>query len=275
MIPDSEIIGEDEFDDDPEVRNALLSEEQVRVKEKIWVAHNEDWLRAQQTKHLKRALDEAEGKGPDQRPIKRRKRSRMGDGTVLTEGGTPVESPADAATRMLDKRAPKWSQAIDYDALKRALGGGKRSETGSEGSETAASSPPDGASVAATDDDDDDDASVYGERGAVLPTPPITQKEPNATTRPEDNGMPAVDKEGDVGRQNEGEGMDDDGEEDDGEDEEEIVEDPFAQDADEDEHEDVDEEPEYSDYDRDEDGDYEAAINNPTGGFGFGGASEE
>jgi len=141
IIPDSIEIGEDEFADDPEVANALLTEEQVRVKEMIWVAHNEDWLRAQQAKHLKRALDEAEGRGPDQRVIKRRKRSRMGDGTVLTDGGTPVASPADAATRMLEKRAPKnWSKSVDYAALNRILGE-RASVAGSRASSTVGGSP--------------------------------------------------------------------------------------------------------------------------------------
>ncbi|KAF1352606.1 hypothetical protein BDV97DRAFT_349919 [Delphinella strobiligena] len=132
VVPDSEIIGEDEFADDPEVMNALLTEEQVKVKEMIWVMHNEDWLRAQQTKQLKRALDEAEGKHKDK--IKRKKRSRMGDGSVL-EGGTPVESPADANRRMLEKRAPKqFSQRINYAALGNIYGHGTpaASERGSE-----------------------------------------------------------------------------------------------------------------------------------------------
>ncbi|KAJ9631721.1 transcription factor TFIIIB subunit brf1 [Taxawa tesnikishii (nom. ined.)] len=128
-VSDSETIGEDEFADDPEVQNVLLSEEQVRVKETIWVQHNEDWLRAQQAKMLKRALDEAEGR--DKRPTKKRKRSRMGDGTVLTEGGTPVESPADAVGRMLEKRGgiKQFSKRVDYAALSRIFNKGAPSES--------------------------------------------------------------------------------------------------------------------------------------------------
>jgi len=184
-ISDSTTIDPSEFDDDPEVQNALLSPAQVAVKEKIWVAHNEDWLRAQQAKHLKRALDEAEGRGPDQRVIKRRKRSKMGDGTVLTEGGTPVQSPADAAARMLDKRAPKgWSKSVDYAALNRILGGGKRtpseSEAGSsrassaereEGADATGSAAAAGVGAAAATDE----ARDGEEPRSRLPTPPDTQ----------------------------------------------------------------------------------------------------
>lgn len=126
-VSDAVEIGEDEFADDPEVQHALLSDDQVKVKEKIWVAHNEDWLRAQQAKQLKRAMDEAEGRTGEKRNHGgggRRKRSRLGDGTVLTDGGTPVASPMDAATRMIEKRAPNkiFSRNIDYAALNRVMG---------------------------------------------------------------------------------------------------------------------------------------------------------
>ncbi|TKX25693.1 transcription factor-like protein 10 [Elsinoe australis] len=119
---DSEIISPDEFADDPEVANALLDEEAVKVKETIWLRDNEDWLRAQQAKHLRQELEKAEGRAEKRK--KKRKRSRMGDGTVLTEGGTPVQSPADAAQRMLEKRGAKgYSKNIDYAALNRVFGG--------------------------------------------------------------------------------------------------------------------------------------------------------
>ncbi|GAM84132.1 hypothetical protein ANO11243_021240 [Dothideomycetidae sp. 11243] len=121
-VPDSEEIGEWEFADDPEVQNAVLSEEMVRVKETIWLRDNEDWLRQQQAKFLKAELERADG-GRDKKK-KKRKRSRMGDGTVLTEGGTPVMSPADAAQRMLEKRGGKnISKAINYAMLNQVFGG--------------------------------------------------------------------------------------------------------------------------------------------------------
>lgn len=142
VVSDSIEIGEDEFADDPEVQNALLTEEQVQVKEKIWVTHNEDWLRAQQTKQLKRALDEAEGRSTYKKVGSRKKRGRIGDGSVLTEGGTPVASPMDAATRMLDKRAPKaYSKSVDYAALNRILGTQSGATTPAASHASAATTP--------------------------------------------------------------------------------------------------------------------------------------
>lgn len=162
-VPDSEIIGEDEFADDPEVQNALLTEAQVKVKEMIWVAHNEDWLRAQQTKQLQRALDEAQGKTKDK--IRRRKRSRMGDLTVL-EGGEPVDSPAEANRRMLEKRAPKqFSQRINYAALGKIYNRG--TPTPSEGGTPAPESEAGSVAPATTDAAD-----------ATLPSPLMTQQPP-------------------------------------------------------------------------------------------------
>ena len=167
VIPDSEIIGEDEFADDPEVQNALLTEEQVKVKERIWVAHNEDWLRLQQLKQLKRAMDEAEGKNKEK--VKRKKRGRMGDGTVL-EGGTPVESPADANRRMIEKRAPKqFSQRVNYAALG-AIYNTRGTPAPSETSSLAGTPAPESRAGSVEPSDTDPAA------GAELPTPAATQE---------------------------------------------------------------------------------------------------
>lgn len=171
VVSDSEIIGEDEFADDPEVANALLSEAQVRVKEMIWVAHNEDWLRAQQAKQLKKALEEAEGKPEKSQGRKSKPRGRMGDGSVLTEGGTPVESPADASLRMLEKRAPKgFSQRVNYAALGKIYGDKNH---GSSRATSEASSTPAPESVRAPSE------PVETEQSG-LPTPVATQRDGQA-----------------------------------------------------------------------------------------------
>jgi len=107
-------IDSDEFDSDPEVRNCVLSVAEQLIKERIWVTHNEDWLRAQQAKNLKKVLEEASGSGS--KPKQKRRPGRMGDGSVL-EGGTPVESPADANQRMLEKRGKGFSKHINYEKL--------------------------------------------------------------------------------------------------------------------------------------------------------------
>jgi transcription factor IIIB subunit 2 len=206
LVSDSEIIGEDEFADDPEVANALLSEEQVRVKEMIWVAHNEDWLRAQQAKQLKKALEEAEGK--DKKVNKRKKRGRMGDGTVLTDAGTPVESPADASLRMLEKRAPKgFSQRVNYAALGKIYGDRRHGESraGSEASTPAPESTQ--AATPSTASQSPEPGSVQ----AALSTPAATQLSPrseSAQPAPEEavQPVPAEDKEGGAEEEEEDEG---------------------------------------------------------------------
>lgn len=118
-VPDDPEIGADEFEDDPEVRNCLLSEEERKIKERIWVTHNEDWLRAQQAKILKKALDEANG--TSNKVKRKRKKGRMGDGSLLE--GTPVEDAADATQRMLEKRANRFSKHIDYEKLNKLYAG--------------------------------------------------------------------------------------------------------------------------------------------------------
>ena len=113
-ISNDQNIDEEEFEDDPEVANCLLSEAERKIKERIWVTYNEDWLRSQQAKALKKALDEANG--TTKKLKRKRPKGRMGDGSVL-EGGTPVQSPADANQRMLQKRSKGFSKHINYEKL--------------------------------------------------------------------------------------------------------------------------------------------------------------
>ncbi|KAE9970768.1 hypothetical protein EG328_006079 [Venturia inaequalis] len=129
-IPQSETIAEDEFEDDPEVANCLLDAREVEVKETIWVTHNHDWLRSQQDKLLREQMEEAKGNRKKMGP--RRKMSRRGDGSVL--GSTPVNSPAEASARMLEKRAGHrvtFSKNLNYDRLKAIYGGGDEEESSS------------------------------------------------------------------------------------------------------------------------------------------------
>ncbi|KAF2457928.1 hypothetical protein BDY21DRAFT_378992 [Lineolata rhizophorae] len=168
---DETIIRSDEFDSDPEIAHVILAPDEVAVKERIWVTHNEDWLRQQQAKLLKKALAEAEAAASDKQPKqkKRRVRSRMGDGTVL-EGGPPVTSPAEATRRMLEKRGKGFSKHINYDRLNQIYGGpinvpgsdkeasagapsnGSAANGSSARSSPASASPPAGATPPATND---------------------------------------------------------------------------------------------------------------------------
>ncbi|KAH7077963.1 Brf1-like TBP-binding domain-containing protein [Paraphoma chrysanthemicola] len=113
-VSDSPDIGEDEFDDDPDVATCILGPEEVRIKERIWVAENEDWLRAQQKKLLEAELEAAEDK--PKKPKQKRKHHQMGDGSVLE--GQPAASAAEAAHKMLKKRGKAFSNHLNYDRLK-------------------------------------------------------------------------------------------------------------------------------------------------------------
>ena len=106
-------IGEDEFEDDPDVANCILGPDEVRRKEAVWITENEDWLREQQKKMLEAELEAAQDK--PKKPKQKRKHHQMGDGSVLE--GQPAASPAEAAFKMLKKRAGGFSSSIDYDKI--------------------------------------------------------------------------------------------------------------------------------------------------------------
>ena len=117
-IPDTEIIPEEEFEDDPEVRDCLLTEAEVEIKERIWVHENAEYLRAQQAKMLKKQLAEENGTA---RTIIKRKRRRMRMGDLSTyeqdgEDGSIASSPAEATLKMMQKRG--YSKKINYETLK-------------------------------------------------------------------------------------------------------------------------------------------------------------
>jgi len=117
-IPETEEIGDDEFEDDPEVANCLLTEREIEVKEKIWVSFNADWMRKQQDKILDRMMAEAMGKKEKKRSgVDGKGKSKRGDGSVL--GESPAMSPAEASQRMIEKRAKRavFSRHLNYEKL--------------------------------------------------------------------------------------------------------------------------------------------------------------
>ncbi|OAL33067.1 hypothetical protein AYO22_00152 [Fonsecaea multimorphosa] len=75
-----------EFDSDEDVSMCLLSEQETRVKERVWVSMNADWLRQDHAKRIKKELKEADmrARGLDPEQEERRKkveRMRRKDGT--------------------------------------------------------------------------------------------------------------------------------------------------------------------------------------------------
>ncbi len=78
-------IGTDEFEDDEEVAICLLTEEERRMKEIVWVTANADWLRQEHAKRIKRQLKEKEliDKGIDPSTLDKSKKStRRKDGRL-------------------------------------------------------------------------------------------------------------------------------------------------------------------------------------------------
>lgn len=149
MEPNAEVsndpeINAAEFEDDPEVTNCLLTPEEQRIKEKIWVTHNEDWLRSQQAKQLKRTLDEAAGVKPKETDPNKKKRkrppaSRMADGSLLR--GKSVSTAAEAAQIMINKHSKNPSKHIDYAALQAVFTPEPRSSSEDPGSRASSRAP--------------------------------------------------------------------------------------------------------------------------------------
>ena len=132
-IPDTAIISEDEFADDPEIEDCLLTQAEIEIKERIWVHENAEYLRAKQAKLVKKQL--AEANGTARVIIKRkRRRGRMGDMKAyqrITEDGQSIgpQTPEEAVAAMLAKRA--YSKKINYQAVHHLLGSETTSESGS------------------------------------------------------------------------------------------------------------------------------------------------
>ena len=140
-IPSTPDIPEEEFANDPEVRDCLLSEAEREIKERIWLHDNADYLRNQQAKLLKKQLDEANGTA---RVIVRRKRrrGRMGDMSAYqrtNEDGQSVgpQSPAEAVKKMLHNRG--YSKKINYQAVDTLFPSADTSESGSASRRDSAS----------------------------------------------------------------------------------------------------------------------------------------
>ena len=146
-IPTSTIIGEDEFEDDPEVINCLLGPEEVAIKTRIWTSINADWLRAQAAKKMKHEIAVANGTYKPRKTRQRRRRrigdlrqyaTEMGAGWEqrLESGEGLADSAAEAVGLMLKKRA--YSNKINYEALKDVYtpssSGSRRTSIGGAGS---------------------------------------------------------------------------------------------------------------------------------------------
>lgn len=121
---DAPDVGDDEFADDPEVINCLLTEEERKVKEKLWLNANKDWLREQQEKEYRAKI------APPKKPRKNPRKPRIGEGQA-----SPASSAGEAALGAA-KRLGIPSKRINYDSITKMLNTsgprGPGSVTGSE-----------------------------------------------------------------------------------------------------------------------------------------------
>lgn len=106
------VVEEDEFADDPEVQNAILTPEEAKLKELLWVNENKDWLRESQQRMFQRKLDAGKPKRP-------RKRNKARPGEAQT---SPAGTPIEAAQNVMKHHG--MSKRINYDAISSLLGSG-------------------------------------------------------------------------------------------------------------------------------------------------------
>jgi transcription factor IIIB subunit 2 len=151
----NEELAEDEFADDPEVQNAILTEEELTRREKLWVTDNDKWLRENQEKIFQKKIDSRKPKATR----RRRKRPRIGEGQL-----TPASTPGEAAVAAMKERA--FSTRINYDAIRSlfdtpdtpgATSGAPTSYAGSTAGGDAASTAQVEAEAEQNDADDADD----------------------------------------------------------------------------------------------------------------------
>ena len=147
----------EEFVDDMEVESCILSEAEMRIKERIWVTENADWLRKDNDKKIQqtiKALNVARNGGDSGKPGKgkRKKRAgRLGDVTYLDENSEGEDggkkegadgdengggkrrrrerSATEAMEKMLARRAP--SRRVNYQSLEEIYGRGRTSSRSS------------------------------------------------------------------------------------------------------------------------------------------------
>ncbi|KAF8800742.1 cyclin-like protein [Phlegmacium glaucopus] len=128
---DNELLGLNE----EELDRFILSDEEVRIKERVWVELNKDYLEAIAAKGDQESTSTAKSR-------KRRKTNTRPRDASTAAGDTAAES-----VRNLLKKNPKYSKRINYDALKDLF--------------VDSGGLPSMAANMTTGDDDKDDADLY------------------------------------------------------------------------------------------------------------------
>ncbi|KAF9259797.1 cyclin-like protein [Marasmius fiardii PR-910] len=151
---DDELLGLDE----EELDRFLLSEEEVKIKERVWVELNRDYLEALAAKGDTSTSTSSKSR-------KRRKTNNKPRDTTTPHGATTAES-----VRNLLKKNPKYSKRINYDALKDLF-------VDSQGSGSVNLDDKDDGMLFTMDDKDDKDDGdqtlvvIEDDPGGVVPPP--------------------------------------------------------------------------------------------------------
>lgn len=93
--------------DEDELDSFILNDEEVKIKERVWMEFNKDYLEAALARQLKLEADQKAGIAPAPR---NRKRQKPRDATTA-----PTGSAAESAKQMMQQK--RWSRRINYDVL--------------------------------------------------------------------------------------------------------------------------------------------------------------
>ncbi|EST06427.1 Transcription factor TFIIB, cyclin-like domain protein [Kalmanozyma brasiliensis GHG001] len=104
--------------DEDELDRFILSPEEVRIKERVWMEFNKDWMEQMLKKQLKLEHDQKMGV-PIREPYKRKKPKAPRDASTAMHNTSAAES----AKMMLKQK--QFSKKINYDALNNLFPGAK------------------------------------------------------------------------------------------------------------------------------------------------------
>lgn len=112
--------------DEEELDRFILSPEEVRIKERVWMEFNKDWMEQTLKKQLKLEHDQKMGV-PIREPYKRKKPKAPRDASTAMH----TSSAAESAKMMLKQK--QFSKKINYDALNNLFPGAKQVGGSSKG----------------------------------------------------------------------------------------------------------------------------------------------
>lgn len=110
--------------DEDELDRFILSPEEVKIKERVWMEFNKDWMEQMLKKQLKVEHDQKMGV-PIREPYKRKKPKAPRDASTAMHNSSAAES----AKMMLKQK--QFSKKINYEALNSLFPGGKDAAGGS------------------------------------------------------------------------------------------------------------------------------------------------